>query len=79
MEVIVPEASAEDIAAIYQPPTDEGPATYNEEDVEDIAADAELESKKVDHSSEPAIAAEPVAESAAPTNAPLEEPVHEPQ
>jgi small subunit ribosomal protein S6 len=79
IEVIVPEASAEDIAAIYQPPSDEGPATYNEEDVEDIAADAELESKKVDHPSEPAIAAEPAAESAAATDAPLEEPAHEPQ
>jgi len=64
--VVVPEASAEDIAAIYQPPTDEGPATYNEEDVDGIAADAELESTKVDHASEPTIAPEPAAETAAP-------------
>ncbi len=75
IEVVVPEASAEDIAAIYQPPTDEGLATYNEEDVEGIAADAELESTKVDHPSEPAIAPEPAAETAAPE----EEAVHEPQ
>jgi small subunit ribosomal protein S6 len=47
-EVVVPEASAEDIAAIYQPASDEGVATYNEEDVEGIDADAELESKKVE-------------------------------
>jgi hypothetical protein len=74
MEVVVPEASPEDITAIYQPPSDEGPATYNEEDVEDIAADAELESTKVDRTSEPAAVPEPAAEAAAP-----EEAVHEPQ
>jgi small subunit ribosomal protein S6 len=63
-EVVVPEASAEDIAAIYQPATDEGPATYNEEDVEGIDADAELESKKVESSGSVAVS-EPAAETAA--------------
>src|ERR1700716_1127145 len=62
-EVVVPEASAEDIAAIYQPATDEGPATYNEEDVEGIDADAELESKKVETGAPVETAAPPAAES----------------
>ena len=71
-EVVVPEASAEDIAAIYQPATDEGPATYNEEDVEGIDADAELESSKAQPPTEPAAAT-------APADAPQEEPANEPQ
>lgn len=73
-EVVVPEASAEDIAAMYQPATDEGPATYNEEDVEGIEADAELESK-VEHGGEAATVTEP----AAATAAPEKEAGHEPE
>ncbi len=71
-EVVVPEASAEDIAAIYTPASDEGPATYNEEDVEGIDADAELESKKVEPPTE-------LAAATAPADAPQEEPANEPQ
>lgn len=73
-EVVVPEASAEDIAAMYQPATDEGPATYNEEDVEGIEADAELESK-VEHGGETVATTEP----AAVTVAPEKEAGHEPE
>ena len=67
-EVVVPEASAEDIAAIYQPATDEGPATYNEEDVEGINADAELESKKVEASG-PVATTQPASETPVPQTA----------